>query len=87
CTPAEKYCTFATRSNRCDIKKDKNLCFKCDGSTCPDLVNKQIYIKKGENDSCLVSLGAKITDCEKCAEGDSVVVLSSVVLKVEEGGE
>ena len=73
------YCSFATRSNRCDIPKDKNLCFKCNGTTCPDLVNKQVYIKKGENDSCLVSLGNKITDCGKCAEGDSIVVLSSIV--------
>ncbi len=81
CKPANAYCSFATRSNGCDIDKNMILCFKCDGNSCPDLVNKQVYIKKGENDSCLVSLGNKITDCAKCAEGDSVVVLSSIVME------
>ncbi len=75
----DKYCSFATRSNRCGIPKDKNLCFKCNGTSCPDLTNKQVYLSRGENDSCLVSLGNKITDCGKCPEGDSIVVLRSVV--------
>lgn len=80
CETKVSYCTFAVRSNRCDISKDiKNLCFKCDGTTCPDIAMKQVYLKKGENDSCLVSLGNKLSDCGKCAEGDSIVVLQSVV--------
>lgn len=40
---------------------------------------KQVYLKKGEKDTCLVSLGNKISDCGKCAEGDSIVVLHSIV--------
>src|SRR5437763_13839034 len=74
------YCSVATRSRTedCNIPKDKVLCFKCNGASCPDLTNKQVYIKKGATDSCLVSLGNKITDCAKCAEEDSVVVLLSI---------
>lgn len=80
CETKVSYCTFAVRSNRCDISKDiKNLCFKCDGTSCPDLAMKQVYLNKGEKDSCLVSLGNKISDCGKCAEGDSIVVLQSIV--------
>lgn len=80
CETKVSYCTFAVRSNRCDISKDiKNLCFKCNGTTCPDLAMKQVYLKKGETDTCLVSLGNKISDCGKCAEGDSIVVLHSIV--------
>jgi hypothetical protein len=82
CTPATQYCSFATRSNRCDIEKDKILCFQCTGNSCPDLTNKQVYLKKN-GDSCLVSLGNKISDCGKCAAADSIVVLGSIALKEE----
>lgn len=79
CETNTSYCTFAVRSNRCDVSKDvQNLCFKCNGTTCPDIANKQVYLKKGSTDGCLVSLGNKISDCGKCAEGDSIVVLQSV---------
>lgn len=75
----DTYCSFAIRSNRCDIAKDKVLCFKCNGNDCPVLANQQVYIKRGENDSCLVSLGNKITDCKTCPKEDSVVTLLSIV--------
>ncbi|TDW99071.1 hypothetical protein [Dinghuibacter silviterrae] len=79
CETKTTYCTFVLRSNRCDISKDiQNLCFKCNGTTCPDIAMKQVYLKKGEKDSCLVSIGNKISDCGQCAPGDSIVELLSI---------
>src|SRR6476619_4501045 len=76
----KRYCTYVLRSNRCDISKDiKNLCFECAGNGCPDITEKQVYLKKGEKDSCLVSIGNKLSDCGKCEEGYSIVVLGSIL--------
>jgi len=79
CETRPIYCTYAVRSNRCDISKDvQNLCFKCNGTACPPIENKEVYLQKGEKDSCLVSLGTKLSECTTCAKGDSIVVLQSI---------